>query len=162
MGAESSTARVFYGEWAKYQQSVKEAVTSLTAEQLCLRAAPGLRSIGEIAQHIVAARAWWFKGFMNEGSDEITAYFEWDDEDAPERGAEALGEGFATTWELMNDALVRWDPSDMAHTFPHTWRGDEYQLSRNWVVWHVLEHDLHHGGEISILLGMYGLQAPDI
>jgi len=27
------------------------------------------------------------------------------------------------------------------------------------VVWHVLEHDLHHGGEISLMLGLHRLQA---
>jgi uncharacterized damage-inducible protein DinB len=27
------------------------------------------------------------------------------------------------------------------------------------VVWHVLEHDLHHGGEISLTLGMHGIDA---
>jgi len=26
----------------------------------------------------------------------------------------------------------------------------------------VLEHDLHHGGEVSLLLGMNGLQGPDL
>jgi hypothetical protein len=26
----------------------------------------------------------------------------------------------------------------------------------------VIEHDLHHGGEIGYSLGMHGLQAPDI
>ncbi len=28
---------------------------------------------------------------------------------------------------------------------------------RGWVVWHTLEHDLHHGGEISQILGSHGL-----
>jgi uncharacterized damage-inducible protein DinB len=35
-------------------------------------------------------------------------------------------------------------------------------LVRGWIVWHVIEHDLHHGGEVSFTLGMHGLAAPDI
>jgi hypothetical protein len=35
---------------------------------------------------------------------------------------------------------------------------------RGWVVWHVLKHDLHHGGEIGfslgLSLGLHGLPAP--
>jgi uncharacterized damage-inducible protein DinB len=27
------------------------------------------------------------------------------------------------------------------------------------VVWHVMEHDLHHGGELSLTLGMHGMAA---
>jgi hypothetical protein len=33
---------------------------------------------------------------------------------------------------------------------------------RGWVVWHVLEHDLHHGGEISQILGTNGLAGLDL
>jgi uncharacterized damage-inducible protein DinB len=32
-------------------------------------------------------------------------------------------------------------------------------VSRAWVVWHVMEHDLHHGGELSLTLGLHGLSA---
>jgi hypothetical protein len=28
-------------------------------------------------------------------------------------------------------------------------KGWGYELSRQWVIWHVIEHDLHHGGELS-------------
>jgi uncharacterized damage-inducible protein DinB len=49
-----------------------------------------------------------------------------------------------------------------ATNLPRRWDGKIVDLSRAWVVWHVLEHDLHHGGELSLTLGMHGLQAPDI
>jgi uncharacterized damage-inducible protein DinB len=37
-----------------------------------------------------------------------------------------------------------------------------YTYTRGWVIWHVIEHDIHHGGEIAYSLGMHGLTAPDI
>jgi len=64
----------------------------------------------------------------------------------------------------MQDRLDRWTPADLAYTFPHDdpeWR-DSHVTSRSWVVWHVLEHDLHHGGEVSLTLGINGLQAPQL
>jgi len=36
---------------------------------------------------------------------------------------------------------------------------DAHVTSRSCVVWHVLEHALHHGGEISLALGLHGQQA---
>ncbi len=33
---------------------------------------------------------------------------------------------------------------------------------RGWVVWHVMEHDVHHGGEISQILGSHGLSGLDL
>lgn len=29
--------------------------------------------------------------------------------------------------------------------------------SRQWIIWGVLEHDIHHGSEISTTLGVHGL-----
>ena len=37
--------------------------------------------------------------------------------------------------------------------------GHTSSKSRAWVVWHVLEHDLHHGGEVSLTLGVHGIPA---
>jgi hypothetical protein len=33
-------------------------------------------------------------------------------------------------------------------------------VARRWVVRHLLEHDLHHGGELASSLGAHGLPAP--
>jgi uncharacterized damage-inducible protein DinB len=51
----------------------------------------------------------------------------------------------------------------MQQTFPDEGPdGKMYEVSRAWVIWHLIEHDLHHGGEISLTLGMHGLHAIDI
>ena len=47
----------------------------------------------------------------------------------------------------------------MEQTVPDDWDGQTVHLSGAWSVWHVLEHDLHHGSEISRTLGIFGLQA---
>jgi uncharacterized damage-inducible protein DinB len=31
-----------------------------------------------------------------------------------------------------------------------------------WIVWHVLEHEVHHRGEIYLMLGLMGMEAPDV
>ena len=48
---------VIIDNWAIYQEQIVRALAPLTADQLALRAAPHLRSIGEIGAHMVAARA---------------------------------------------------------------------------------------------------------
>lgn len=59
----------------------------------------------------------------------------------------------------MTNCLARWTSDDMRQEFPDDWDGKIVQLPRAWVVYHVLEHDLHHGGEISLTLGMHGIPA---
>ncbi len=36
------------------------------------------------------------------------------------------------------------------------------QVSMGWAVWHVLEHEIHHRGEIYLMLGLMGVEAPDV
>ena len=160
MAEESFTLTTFYTEWKAYQDRLKAALEPLTAEQLALRAAPNLRSIGENAAHIVGCRAGWFTYVLGEdGSADVKAIANWDELGAPAQSSAELVRGLDLTWQLMADCLARWSPTDMQQTFPDDWDGVQVQLSRAWIVWHVLEHDLHHGGEVSLTLGMHDLQA---
>jgi len=148
---------IFVG-WHNYQHLLTSALAGLTPEQLALGAAPGLRTIGHDAAHIIAARASWFNGLLEEGDAEFAALRTWDDPGQPERGAAELVSGLAATWDVMQAAIARWRPEEWAQTYPD----EPVPITRQWVIWHLIEHDLHHGGEISLMLGMHGLRAPDL
>lgn len=162
MSETNPTLAILSEGWKTYQDLLSEALARLTAEQLALRAAPNLRSIDDIARHLIAVRARWFHNFLDEGSAEFAAYGTWDAPGSPARSANELVSGLAATWEGMHDAVARFAPADLEESITKVRRGETVTLTRGWVVWHVLEHDLHHGGEISFSLGMHGLQAPDI
>jgi len=160
MADENFMLTTFYKQWGEYQAHIKESIAPLSAEQLALRAAPDLRSIGENTAHIIGCRAGWFTHFLGEdASDAVKAYIAWDEPDAPPRTAAELAPALDASWQLVADSVARWSPEDMQQTFPDDWDGVIVQLSRAWVVWHVLEHDLHHGGEVSLTLGMHGIPA---
>lgn len=160
MPEDSITLTLFSTSWKAYQEHIRGAIAPLTASQLALRAAPHLRSIGELALHIVACRAYWFTDFLGEdGGEEMLRYAGWNAAalslGAPIPSADELVQGLERTWDLMAACLERWSPDEMCQIFPD----DPVDVSRAWVVWHVLEHDLHHGGELSLTLGLYGLPA---
>jgi uncharacterized damage-inducible protein DinB len=161
---DNFTLTTFYTSWQAYQDRLKEALASLSADQLALRAAPGLRSIGENAMHIIGCRVYWFTEFLGEdGGEEMRAYARWNTAalalGAPVPTVAELAQGVDATWQMMADCLARWRPADMHQTFPDDGDGTIVEVSRAAVVWHVLEHDLHHGGELSLTLGIHGLQA---
>ena len=160
MPDDNFTLTTFYAEWKRYQERIKESIAPLTAEQLTVRPAPGLRSVGENATHIIGCRAGWFTYVLLEDvGDEVKAMTGWDERDAPARTAAELARGLEDTWQMMTDRLARWSEDDMRQTFTDDWDGEIVHLSRAWIVWHVLEHDLHHGGELSHTLGMHGIPA---
>jgi uncharacterized damage-inducible protein DinB len=160
MAEENFTLTTFYTSWKAYQDRLKAALAPLTPEQLALRAAPSLRSIGENAVHVIGCRRVWFTGFLGEdGGVEVKATADWDEPGAPVPTAAELAQAIDLTWHMMADCLARWSPADMQKTFSDDRDGQPVELSRADVVWHVLEHDLHHGGEVSLTLGIWGLQA---
>jgi len=143
--------------WKDYQNQLTTIVRSLTPEQLTIRVAHNLRSVGEIVAHIIAARASWFYDVLHEGSDEIGAMGHWDEEDQPDRTPAEFVSGLDVTWEMIEDALARWTPQNLAAQIVLPWIGPEYPITRPFVIWHLIEHDLHHGGELAHTLGMQGL-----
>lgn len=164
MADDTFTLTTFYTSWGAYQDHIKEALAPLTNTQCALRCAPHLRSIGEQALHIIACRAYWFTVFLGEdGGEQMRMYAGWNEAalkpGAPVPAAADLVQGLDRTWQFMVECLARWSPDEMRHTFPDEWDGTPVDLSRAWVVWHVMEHDLHHGGELSLTLGMHGLPA---
>ena len=58
---------------------------------------------------------------------------------------------------MIEEALTRWDVADLAQTYQLPYQGKNYALTRQWIIWHVLEHEIHHGGELSLALGSYSL-----
>ncbi|HEX6293130.1 MAG TPA: DinB family protein [Herpetosiphonaceae bacterium] len=158
----SEPMTTIYDGWHTHQARLIAALTPLTDDQLALRAAPDLRSIGDIARHMIGARARWFYLLMNEGGDAFATLGAWDRPEMPTRSAAELVTGLETTWQGMQEAIRRWTPDDWQQTYLGEGPDEPATITRYWVIWHLIEHDLHHGGEIGITLGAHGLPAPDL
>jgi uncharacterized damage-inducible protein DinB len=152
---------IFEG-WYDYQINLAKALEPLDLDQLALRAAPNLRSVGEIATHIIGARARWFYLLMGEGGDAFKAMGRWDRKKAKARSADELVNGLETTWVGMQNAINRWTAEDWDETWPGEDASEPVVITRQWVIWHLIEHDIHHGGEISISLGAHGVRALEL
>jgi uncharacterized damage-inducible protein DinB len=151
---------IFAG-WHDFQRALIRAIEPLSAEQLDLRFAPGLRTAGMIATHMIGARARWFYLGFEEGGKEFEAMGKWDRRGARARSAAELVSGLERTWEGMMAAIASWTPQQWQETFPGE-EGEPEIVTRQWVIWHLIEHDLHHGGEISLTLGANGLKGLDL
>lgn len=158
---QTKTLAEFYRTWEKYQTGLVQAIRPLTSGQLALRAASDLRSIGRIARQIAGTRAGWFFHTMGERGDEVAHLANPSDDNLPSlRSADALVQMLETTWKFMQTRLERWTEADMERMFEDEDEdGTKVELSRAWIIWHLIEHDLHHGGEMAITMGMHGLKA---
>ena len=94
---------------------------------------------------------------MGEGGDAFKAISRWGRQGAKAQSAEELVSGLEATWTGMHDAIARWTAEDWQKTWPGEDDDEPEVITRHWVIWHLIEHDLHHGGEISIVLGAHGI-----
>ena len=141
-------ARAF-DSWLDYQEAMKRAIAPLTDEQLRRRPMPGQRSLGEIAEHIVFGRALHLCRTLGEEAAELTPLCTWDDPGDPPRSAPEIVQGLELTWGFITGCVMRGSPTD---DIPEGEGAPAVQ-----VIWGLLDHDLPHAGELSLLLGASGL-----
>jgi uncharacterized damage-inducible protein DinB len=142
--------------WQDYIEALIKAVEGLEPDQLDLRASTDLRSVGEILAHMVGVRARWFHRLMGDGGAELEAFCEWGREDTTKRSAGEYVKALVSTWKRMHAIMEQWTEEDWEKTWPGKDEFDPVVITRQWVIWHLMEHDLHHGGEISLTLGSIG------
>lgn len=157
-----STLEVMYENWRGYNEKLRHCIAPLTNEQLALQPAPRMWPLGQVVQHIISVRAGWFSATLQDEDERMNEYMMWGQRESPDRSAAELARGLDETWAFIEARLQRWTPADCAQTFPDEWDGQVFQVSRSWVIYHVLEHDLHHGSEASLILSMNGLPGLDL
>ncbi len=157
-----STLNVIYENWRGYQEKLRNCIAPLTDEQLSLRPAAHMWPLSLIVQHIISVRAGWFSGTLQDEDAAMMAYMQWGRRGSPDRTGEDLARGLDDTWAFIEACLQRWTPAECARTFPDEDNGQIYEVSRSWVIYHVLEHDLNHGSEVSLILSMNGLRGLDL
>jgi uncharacterized damage-inducible protein DinB len=173
-----------YEGWDSHQLALVRAITPLTLEQLAWRPAPHLSSVGELISHIALARLWWFHKMGAPGAASLTRQIaSWAGERVNaenlselNRWADALEQQEAAivgnptellkwleaSWQMIETTLTTWTVADLTQTYRHIREGKMYVVSRQWTIWRILSHDLHHGGGLAILLGLQGIDIPDL
>jgi len=150
--ATIAEARVFES-WQDYQEALKRAIAPLTEEELQRRLIPGLRTPGEIAEHIVFGRALHLHRTLGERAAELTPLLRWEDADDPPHTAAEIVHGLELTWRFLTDCLMRGSPTDVI---------SEVDVLIVQTIWGLLDHDLPHAGELSLLLGADGMPGVEI
>jgi len=183
MTTPSPLSKSVYEGWDSHQQALMHAVTPLTPEQLAWRPAPDQSSVNEVIGHVAGARLWWFYKMSAPGSaalarqiapwasetfdaadsNELSRWMEanlqWE-EPLTKTPGEALT-WLESSWQMIETTLNTWTVADLAQTYRHIREGKIYAVTRQWTIWRVMSHDLHHGGQLALMLGLQGIDVPD-
>lgn len=156
-----------YQGWERYQHKLVKMIAPLTPQQLALPAGHRSWTIGMQIRHMIADRVWWFQVWMGEGDPALAPLAHWDphDPEGEERSfpSRDFTDALESTWQVIKTALARWTAADLEQPFapPSVMSAQEQEAFGTWtrqeMIWHVLEHEITHGGELSQVLGGLGL-----
>lgn len=151
--AAIAEGRVF-ASWRACQEALERAVAPLTVAQLQQRPLPGHRTPGEVAEHIVFGRALHLHRALGETAGALIPLLQWGAAGAAPRSAAEIVQGLEATWRVIVDCTMRGAPTD---DIP---KPKDAADSR--VIWGLLDHDLPHAGQLSLLLRACGLPGLDM
>lgn len=151
-----------YEGWEGYNSSIVQAINPLGADQLAFRAAGGLRSVGEIAAHISVGRVDWFDRMGVERAHSFANEMTAENPVSINQDASNLSQWLETSWSMIMETLRAWDVTALTRTYLQEFQGQTYAVSYQWTIWRVMAHDIHHGGELALLLGMQGIPVPEL
>jgi uncharacterized damage-inducible protein DinB len=145
--------------WNDVRAVLYEAFDLITDEQLSFTPREGLWSLHETLCHIAGVEEGWFRYVVTReigGWDEA----EFNPADYPTRAdlRVLLDRVHARTTAMFAAESDLSAAMQREITMP---RGG-HPFTVEWVTWHVIEHEIHHRGEVFLMLGLLGIEAPDV
>ena len=144
----------YFGHWAVVHAGTVETFGKFTDEELSYTPYSGGWSVGEVMLHIANAEDGWFRHVV---TGELPG---WPTTHSPKRYPTVaaiqglLSEMHTRTVAFLSEQTLK----DLDRRVETPW-GEETTLG--WVAWHVLEHEIHHRGELSLVLGLLGREGLD-
>jgi uncharacterized damage-inducible protein DinB len=148
------SAAELFAHWQEVRRGLQRALELLTDEQLEFVPRAGLWSLGQVARHIASAEEGWFQYAVRR---QLSAWPEYTAEAYPSVASiqAVLDEVHQRTLSYLAGVEV----AGLEHAIDMPWNET---IPLRWIVWHVLEHEVHHRGEIYLMLGLMGMEAPDV
>jgi len=173
MSSATPSLMTIYDGWAGHQTALVSAVAPLTAEQLAWRGTPHLRSTGSLIVHIALGRVHWIHNTLGVESAAVDEWLaestsgpnsdgQYSVDQRVRRDSATLVAGLDATWSMVEGMLNSWTVDDLDRSYQETYEGKMYVVPNRWVLWRVMSHDIHHGGELALALGMQGISIPDL
>lgn len=149
-------AQEIFKHWSEVRQGLLAALDTITDAQMDFTPREGLWSLRQTVIHIAGAEDGWFRYVV---THELSG---WGDADYQAGDYPTLPDVKKLLYDVHTrvEAMFNQAADDkMKEPVKLPW-GPTISLEE--VVWHVLEHEIHHRGEVYLMLGLMGIEAPDV
>jgi hypothetical protein len=165
---DSLAIRPAYDCWPRINATLRDAVAGLTPAQLETRATPEGWPLWAIVGHLACQRVFWLCDFAGEPGADATpftnAVYDCPGDDDLEHALDgpALAAALDSSFAIVERVLDTWTIDSLAEVLRRPEWDDSWVKQRGEVVQRVFAHDIYHGSEASIALGLLGLPALEL
>lgn len=160
--------RPAFSTWLHYNRRLREAVASMTEEQLALQPSPDRWPAWATIGHTLCQRVFWLCDFAHEPGADTTRFtnaaFDCPGDDDLEHvlSAADLVESIDATFRIVDACLDRWTVDMLNEVITHPEWGDDRSHTRGFVIQRVFSHDVYHCAELNETLSAAGLPQIDL
>lgn len=144
-----------FSHWVQIRKDLLTTIDKFEEDELLYVADNTDWPVGKIMLHIGDAEQGWFQYVV---INELEAWPDIRLEDYPDKVA--IKTKLMEIHERTEAYLSTLSLVDLEREIKLPW--SESTLKLNWIIWHVLEHEIHHRGELSLILGLLGREGLDV
>lgn len=145
----------YFGHWEQVRDDLLSTLEKFTAEDLDYKPYEDAWTVRETSLHIADAKDGWLRYIVRREIDDWPPEPDLEAYPHVESLKQTLYEVHAQTVAFLNTLEIE----DLSHQIDAPW-GAQFELG--WIFWHVLEHEIHHRGELSLILGLLGREGLDV
>jgi uncharacterized damage-inducible protein DinB len=144
-----------FAHWEEVRGGLLATIDKFDQAELAYRPFDTSWSAGGIMLHIANAEEGWFRCVVTRELAEWPADYSL----GAYPTAEAIKALLTEVHGRTTAYLANLDLAELGRPVEAFW-GET--LSLGWIIWHVLEHEIHHRGELSLILGLLGREGLDV
>jgi uncharacterized damage-inducible protein DinB len=138
-----------FSHWESVRGELIATIEAFDESELDYVPFEGCKKVGDIMLHIASAEDGWLRYGITQEIDAWPEIYHLGNYPDKASIIKVLDEVHARTVAYLSGL----SEADLRSTITAPW-GDDFPLF--WILWHVIEHEIHHRGELSIFLGYLG------
>ncbi|HTX79266.1 MAG TPA: DinB family protein [Longilinea sp.] len=137
----------FFRHWKQTRQQLYAMIDRFQEGELTYQPFPTWWTAGQIMLHVAESEDYWVRCVILKEID-ISPKYALADYPTKDKIKGKLEESHGRTEKFLTGL----EEADLQKALKY--EGDSHTLY--WIIWHMIEHEIHHRGELSLILGMLG------
>jgi len=145
---------VLFSHWNEIHKGTMSVLDGFNEVELNYTPYEGSWTVGQIALHIGNAEEGWFRTIATKEPSQWPTGHTLENYPTKDSIKGLLRETHVKTIAYLNTLTI----DDLDVIIESEWGN----FSLQFIIWHVIEHEIHHRGELSLISGILGREGPDV